>query len=170
MITALQAGASVGTLLVFVISAFLALRQLRVANRSSQLAGLEAVSSRLKDADFERWFKFVLTQLPSKIADPSFRRSLGDNPIDRDVHLEIKLADLYEEVGIYAKYGIVSEMPLLEILRGGPYTAWKALRETIALYREIWGISYYQNFEYLADRSRMFYEERDAERISKVRV
>lgn len=168
MTTAIQAAASVGTFLVFVGSAFLALRQLRVANRSSQLAGLQAVSSRLNNADFERWFKFVLTELPAKMADRSFRESLRSNPIDRDLHLEIKLADLYEEVGIYAKYGAVSELPLIEVLRGGPYTAWKAMREAIDLYRETWGFSYYRNFEYLADRSRLFYEELDPQRLSRV--
>jgi len=167
MITAVQAGASVGTFLVFVITAFLALRQLRIANRSSQLAGLQAVSSHLNGADFERWFTFVLTELPVKMADRSFRESLGSNPIDRDVHLEIKLADLYEEVGVYAKYGVVSEMPLIEVLRGGPYTAWEALRATVSLYREIWGPSYYRNFEYLAERSRAFYGKLDPKRISE---
>jgi hypothetical protein len=167
MITTIQACASIGTFLIFVITAFLALRQLRLANRSSQLAGLQAVSSHFNGADFEKWFKFILTELPIKMADRSFRESLGSNPIDRDVHLEIKLADLYEEVGVYAKYGVVSEMPLIEVLRGGPDTAWEALRATVSLYREIWGPSYYRNFEYLANRSRMFYGKLDPKRTSQ---
>jgi hypothetical protein len=167
MITTVQAWASVGTFLIFIATAFLALRQLRLANKSSQLAGLQAVSSRLNSADFEKWFEFVLTELPMKMADRSFRESLGRNPVDRDDHLEIRLADLYEEVGVYAKYGAVSEVPLIEVLRGGPYTAWEALRATVSLYREIWGPSYYRNFEYLAHRSRTFYERIDPKRTSE---
>jgi hypothetical protein len=79
MITAIQAGASVGTFLIFVVTALLALRQLRVSDRSSQLAGLQAVSSRFNGADFEGWFKFVLTELPAKMADRSFKESLRSN-------------------------------------------------------------------------------------------
>jgi hypothetical protein len=166
MITTVQAWASIGTFLIFIATAFLALRQLRLANKSSQLAGLQAVSSRFNGADFEKWFKFALTELPTKMADPSFRKSLSNNPVDRDVHLEIRLADLYEEVGVYAKYGAVSEMPLIEVLRGGPHTAWEALHATVSLYREIWGSSYYRNFEYLANRSHMFYGRLDPKRTA----
>ncbi|MGA8533745.1 MAG: hypothetical protein WB615_06535 [Candidatus Tumulicola sp.] len=59
MITALQAAASVGTFLVFVITATFALRQLRSSNRSNQLAGLQAVSAHSNGSEFERWFKFA---------------------------------------------------------------------------------------------------------------
>ncbi len=170
MSTAIQTSASVGTLFIFVISVFLALRQLRLSNRTSQLAGPQAVSSHFNNADFEGWFKFVLTELPIKMADHSFRESLRSNPVDRNVHPEVKLADWYEEVGIYAKYGVVSERPLIEILRGGPDTAWEALRATVSLYREIWGPSYYRNFEHLAKRSRIFYGNLDPKRTSGSRA
>jgi hypothetical protein len=94
MITGIQASASVGTFLVFVITAVFALRQLRSSNRSSQLAGLQAVSSHSNGSEFERWFTFVMKELPSHMAERSFRDGLKDDPIDRDVHLEIRLANL----------------------------------------------------------------------------
>lgn len=168
MVAAIQAGAAVGTLLIFVITAVLTLRQLSLSHKSNQLAGLQAVSSHFNGADFEKWFTFVLTELPAKMADESFREGLRRNPVDRDVHLEIRLADWYEEVGVYAKYAVVSELPLIEVLRGGPQTAWEALRPTVTLYREIWGQSYFRNFEYLAERSRIFYMTRDPRRIANV--
>lgn len=96
--------------------------------------------------------------------DPSFREGLKDDPLDRDVHLEIRLADWYEEIGILAKYGVVHESPLIEFLRGGPETAWQALQPTVSLYREIWGPSYFRHFEELANRSRAFYQKLDPQR------
>jgi hypothetical protein len=167
MIPLIQAFASVGTFLIFVLTASFALRQLRSSNRSNQLAGLQAVSSHYNGQDFAGWFKFVMEDLPGKMEDPTFRNELRLNPIDRDVHLEIRLADWYEEVGILAKYGVVAEKPLIEFLRGGPETAWGALEGTIALFREIWGSSYYRNFERLAERSRVFYSRLDPQRVSK---
>lgn len=164
MITLIQACASVGTFLIFVITASFALRQLRSSNRSNQLAGLQAVSSHYNGLDFEGWFRFVMTDLPIKMKDQSFRNGLRLNPIDRDVHLEIRLADWYEEIGILAKYGVVAEKPLIEFLRGGPETAWRALNDSILFFREIWGSSYYRNFERLAERSRAFYSKLDPKR------
>lgn len=137
MITALQVAASVGTFLVFVITATFALRQLRSSNRSNQLAGLQAVSAHSNGSEFERWFKFALKELPNRMEDRSFREGLKDDPVDRDVHLELRLANWYEEIGILAKYGVVHEAPLIEFLRGGPETAWQALQPTVSLYREI---------------------------------
>jgi hypothetical protein len=165
MITAIQASASVGTFLVFVITAIFALRQLRSSNRSNQLAGLQAISSHSNGSEFERWFKFVVKELPSRMAERSFREGLKDDPIDRDVHLEIRLANWYEEIGILAKYGVVAEAPLIEFLRGGPESAWQALHATLSLYRDIWGPSYYRNFERLAERSRSFYAKLDPKRV-----
>jgi hypothetical protein len=164
MISAIQASASVGTFLVFVITATFALRQLRSSNRSNQLAGLQAVSAHSNGSEFESWFKFVTKELPSRMGERSFREGLKDDPVDRDVHLEIRLANWYEEIGILAKYGIVAEGPLIEFLRGGPETAWHALHATVSLYRDIWGPSYYQNFEHLAERSRSFYAKLDPKR------
>ena len=170
MITVIQAGASVGTFLVFVITAFLALRQLTLSNKSNQLAGLQAVSAHFNGAEFDKWFEFVLTELPKKMKDRSFRESLSAYPVDRDVHLEIRLADWYEETGIYARYGVISEAPLMEVLRGHPDTAWEALDATVSLYRASWGPSYFRNFEYLAKRSRNFYGKLDPKRISRGRA
>jgi hypothetical protein len=164
MISSLQAAASVGTFLVFVMTAAFALRQLRSSNRSNQLAGLQAVSAHSNSSEFERWFKFVLKELPKRMADPSFREGLKDDPIDRDVHLEIRLANWYEEIGMLAKYGVVYEAPLIEFLRGGPEPAWQALQPTVLLYREIWEPSYFRHFEELANRSLAFYQKLDPQR------
>jgi hypothetical protein len=166
MLALVQAIASVGTFVVFVISAIVALRQFRSTRRTNQLAGLQAVSHIASSADFQRWVTFVAKQLPSKMQDQAFRDSLRDNPIDRDIHVEIQLADWYEEVAILAKYGVVDEAPLIEFLRGGPERAWNALRPTIALFREIWGNSYYCNFEWLARQSHRFYKKIDPQRLS----
>lgn len=167
MLNLIWAIASIGTFVVFVISAIVALRQFRSTSRSNQLTGLQVVSNHSAGTDFQRWFTFVLKDLPTKMADQAFRDGLRQSPIDRDAHLEIRLADWYEEVGILAKYGVVDEAPLIEFLRGGPVTAWRALEDTIVLYREIWGTSYYRNFERLAERSRIFYAKIDPERISR---
>lgn len=164
MINVIQLLVSVATLLIFLVTASFALRQLRSSNRSNQLAGLQAVSTHYNGLDFEGWFRFVMTDLPTKMKDKSFRDGLRANPIDREVHLEIRLADWYEEVGILAKYGVVAEEPLVEFLRGGPQTAWRELSPTIHLFREFWGTSYYRNFERLAERSRSFYSKRDPKR------
>lgn len=96
--------------------------------------------------------------------DRSFREGLKDDPVDHDVHLELRLANWYEEIGILAKYGVVHEAPLIEFLRGGPETAWQALQPTVSLYREIWGPSYFRHFEELASRSRAFYQKLDPQR------
>ncbi len=146
------------------ITATFALRQLRSSNRSNQLAGLQAVSAHSNGSEFERWFKFALKELPNRMEDRPFREGLKDDPVDRDVHLELRLANWYEEIGILAKYGVVHEAPLIEFLRGGPETAWQALQPTVSLYREIWGPSYFRHFEDLANRSRAFYQKLDPQR------
>jgi hypothetical protein len=163
MLPMIQAIASIGTLLVFLISAFVALRQLRSNAHAHQLDALQAVASHFNGTDFQQWFTFTLNDLPKKMQDPAFRDGLRADPIDRDAHPEIRLANWYEDIGIQAKYGVVDEGPLIEYLRDGTHRAWDALGPTVTLYREIWGAWNFRNFERLAQRSRRFYEELAAE-------
>ncbi|HZV79081.1 MAG TPA: hypothetical protein VFF60_05635 [Candidatus Binatus sp.] len=163
MLQLIQTIASLFTLLIFLVSAFVALRQLRANAHANQLAALQAASSHFNGTDFQRWFAFTLNDLPKKMQDPVFRDGLRADPIDRDAHPEIRLANWYEDIGIQAKFGVVDEEPLIEYLRDGTHRAWDALLPTITLYREIWGDWNFRNFERFAQRSRAFYEKLEAD-------
>ncbi|MBV8284031.1 MAG: hypothetical protein JO175_05225 [Candidatus Eremiobacteraeota bacterium] len=165
----LQTIASIGTLLVFVISAFLALRQFRANAHTNQLAALQAVSNHYSGTDFQDWFDFAMNKLPDKWKDPAFREGLRADPIDRKAHPEVMLANWYEDIGIQIKYGVVDEEPVIEYLRDGPTRAWHALKPMIEFYRQIWGAWNFRNFEHLARRSHAFYSCLDSRRDSSSR-
>lgn len=117
--------AAVGTLVIIAVTAVAALVQLRHLSSSNQLAGL-LHTVKVYEA-------------------PEFQRDLS--------WMKFSIADLWEQTGVYIKYGLVSEEAFMDLAGGIVLVTWDAISEVIRIRREVTGDAMYENFEYLAARA-----------------
>ena len=66
------------------------------------------------------------------------------------------MCDLWEQVGTYAKYGLIDETILLDIVAAQVSNAWKRVWPAIEIIRRRTGPATFENFEYLAVRAELF--------------
>ena|SRR5690348_3801645 len=146
--------AAVGTFLVIAVTAVAALVQLRHMRSSNQLAGLLHTVSVFEGAGFQRKLSWVKNELPAKMKDAAFVAELRyPGTLSRADHPELAIADLWEQTGIYIKYGLVSEEAFMDMAGYSVVASWKSIVDVIAIRREVAGESQYENFEYLAARA-----------------
>jgi hypothetical protein len=147
--------ATVGTFLVISATALAALVQLRHMRGSNQITVLTELRVAQQTAEFLRAVHYVYSELPSRLQDPAFRYQLA-NRVARTVenneeisYVEI-VGDYYENMGVFAKTGLVDRRLLLDIYAALVLDAWNALLDVTAILRGHYGRSIYENFEYLA--------------------
>jgi hypothetical protein len=149
--------ASIGTFVVVGVTAIAALVQLRHIRAANQLTGLLEYTARWQSDEVQSGTLFVETQLPAKLRDPDYRASLLQINPDRRSHPELKVADWFEQMGSFIKYGLIAESQYMDLAQGYTRSMWEQLREVVALRRAaVANNSMYENFEYLAARSKMF--------------
>jgi hypothetical protein len=94
--------------------------------------------------------RFVHEHLPERLRDPQYRAELLGPDTDRRTHPELIVADMFEQIGSYVKYGMIDKNQLLDVAGGFAISMWEASKEAVALRREGTGSSsIYENFEYL---------------------
>src|SRR5579872_176009 len=93
----LTAIASVGTLVVITAGSIAAFVQLRHLRKGNQLSGLLSVLELFQQPHFHELINFVRSELPERMKDDAFRASLKQLPVDRRIHPELHVADLYED-------------------------------------------------------------------------
>jgi hypothetical protein len=147
LLSAIFAGA---TFVVIAASAIAALVQLRHLRASNQLAGMLEASRVWNDPTVSAWFTFVRDELPRKLEDPDFLASLLASRVDRTAHIELHVADYFEQIGCYVKYGLIDDRPFLDLASSRIMESWEALWPVTQLRRERSGPVAYENFEYLA--------------------
>lgn len=146
--------ASVGTLVVIAVTAVAALAQLRHMRSGNQLAGLLHTVVVFEGADYQSNIAWVKNELPAKMKDPAFVAELHyPGSLSRTDHPELAIADLWEQTGVYIKYGLVSEEAFMDLAGYSVVSSWKSIVDVIEIRREVGGESQYENFEYLASRA-----------------
>ncbi len=147
--------ASFGTFLVIAATAVVAIYQLRHIRASNQIAILNELQSIQGTPDFVRALHFVYSELATKMQDPAFRYQLAHRTArtaennDQISSAEL-VGDYYENVGVFAKTGLVDRQLLLDVKAVVVLDAWNALSGVTAILRAHYGRALYENFEYLA--------------------
>jgi hypothetical protein len=140
------------TFAVIAATAIAALVQLRHLRASNQLQGLITVLRIWEDPVFQRYMDFVRNELDAQVRDPAFMEGLAKRPVDRTLHLELHVCDLWEQIGTYVKYGLIDERSFMDISSAQVFNTWLRVAPIVAKMREEAGPSLYENFEYIAAR------------------
>ena len=150
--------ASVGTFAVILATAITAVVQLRHIRLANQLAGLLSAFGMLQDSSVRELVNFVRQDLAKKMQDETFRRSLLDIPVDRRIHPELYLCDLYNHIGSFVRSGLIDERVYLQTDWYNANLYWKLLKDVIAQTRRN-RPHLFENFEWLAARAQRWVAE-----------
>jgi hypothetical protein len=140
------------TMLVIAASAIAALIQLRHLRQNNQLSGLLSVLELFQEPRFHELINWVRTELPKRMQDPEFRAALEKTPVDRVVHPELHVAELYEEIGSYVRSGLIDEALFLQGHWYNVILYWDLLWPVMEIVRRTRPYVF-ENFEYLATRA-----------------
>lgn len=146
---------SAATLIVIAATAAAAIVQLRHLRTSNQLSALLEVMEQWNQPHFQAAYSHLIRDLPAKLADEGYVKALrAPGSVDRASYPEFLIFDLWEQVGTYAKHGLIDDRILLDITSGQVFNTWRLSWPVIKILRDISGPSAYENFEYLAVRAR----------------
>lgn len=147
---------SIATLLVVGAASFAAIVQLRHLRTSNQLNALLEIMNQWNLPAVQIALAEI-KQIPSKIEDPEYLRTLrAAGSIDRSKYPEFLAMDLWEQIGTYVKRGLIDESTLLDVTSAQITNAWKCADPAVAVGREQTGPSAFENFEYLAMRATLW--------------
>jgi hypothetical protein len=150
---ALNTAAALGTFLVISATAIAALVQLRHIRRANQLSGLMKTFDLLQDPGVRDLVNFVRHDLAVRMADREFRDGLATVPVDRTVHPELYLCDIYQHIGSFVRSGLIDEDIYLQTEWYNVTLYWRLLSETVKNGRRGGSPYLFENFEYLAQRA-----------------
>jgi hypothetical protein len=153
-----NAAATLGTFVVITATALAAFVQLRHLRRSNQLAGLQSTFNVLMDPSVREIVNYVRHDLAERLKDERFRSSLQAIPIDRRLHPEFYLCDLYNHIGSFVRNGLIDEHVYLQTEWYNVTLYWGLLREAIVLGRANRPFIF-ENFEWLAARAKRWADE-----------
>ncbi|MFZ0573938.1 MAG: hypothetical protein WA304_13810 [Candidatus Cybelea sp.] len=147
--------ATVGTFLVISATALAAIIQLRHMRGGNQIMVLTELRASQQTPEFLNAVHYLYSELPSKIQDPAFRYQLANRvarTVENNEHISYVeiVGDYYENMGVFAKAGLVDRRLLLDIHSAVALDAWNALIDVTAILRGHYGRAIYENFEYLA--------------------
>lgn len=154
---ALNTAASIATFVVIAATAIAALVQLLHIRRANQLSGLIKTIDILQDPGIREMINFVRHDLKERMKEPAFRQGLTVRPVDRRVHPELYLCDLYQHVGSMVRAGLIDEKIYLQTEWYNVDLYWSLLREVVILARTH-SPFVFENFEYLAARAQAWAE------------
>ena len=145
---------TLGTFVVIGATAIAALVQLRHMRGSNQIAALSDLYEKERTPEYASARQFVFSGLAPKMQDASFRYQIlhpeartEDNAIL--IAKALAVGSYYEEMGIFAKSGLVDRKYLFDMHAATIQDAWHALTEFTAIRRERFGPVLYENFEYV---------------------
>jgi hypothetical protein len=144
----------VATLLVFAGTAVAALAQIRHLRASNELDALLRITEQLRADDLQAAFRYVETELETKLADPAYRAELSRRGfVDARAHPEMTVCNWFNEVGTLVKNRLIDERTFLDLFSRLVTYYWGRLEAAVALLRRERGPGQYENFEYLAMRA-----------------
>ena len=142
--------AAVGTFVVIAATAIAALIQLRHLRASNQLQAMLDINDRWNGPELQRVIRYVRYELPDKVKEPAYARSLEEHVRDIERHPEIQLADWWEQIGTMVKHGLIMQDPFLDLGSASVVGHWDLLSTTVAIVRANRSPAVFENFEYLA--------------------
>jgi|SRR5215472_12034558 len=145
--------ATVGTFLVILATAVIALVQLYHIRRANQLSGLLSTFETLQDPSVRELINFVRHDLAERMKDEGFRRSLHEIPIDRRIHPEAYLCDIYNHIGSFVRSGLIDEDIYLRTDYYNVTLYWGLLKDVVTEGRSANRPYIFENFEWLAARA-----------------
>jgi hypothetical protein len=161
---ALTALSTAVTAIVIAVTAFAAVREVRLTADTTRAAG-EQLEQLRKATQFEgalEIFKeldspaqvearrFVVFDLPERLKDERFREEIGFiSGVDEAKHLELTVLRCFERIGFYRSKGFVEEDVLLNVASGRIVTTWRALQPVVELHRKALGPRVWENLEAL---------------------
>ena len=144
------------TFVVIMLTAIAALVQLRHLRTSNQIGTMVALMEIWQGPELQQHYHYLLKEFPKKLADPSFVATFRTDGLSREEHPELLVADFWEQIGTYMKYGYLDEKSWLDIAGAQIPRAWDILEPAIAASQERFGLSAWENFEYAAVRARQW--------------
>lgn len=144
------------TFVVIAVSSIAALVQLRHIRSSNQLVGILRYTEWWETAHMQAAIRYVRDELDAHLHDPKYREALMQGVASRDDHPELVICDWVEQAGSYIKYGLLSEGQFLDLAAGFIVSIWDHLEPVVAMRRIGGGPAVFENFEFLAVRSKEF--------------
>ena len=147
------------TFVVIAATAIAALIQLRHLRASNQLNTLLTLMRMWQAPDLQEHMGYVRSELPRKFKDPDFMAAYAADSISRSEHRELLVADYWEQVGSFMKFGLMDEESWIDVAGAQVYAMWQLLEPIIKAMREVRGPTAFDNFEYAAVRARLWFEK-----------
>jgi hypothetical protein len=144
---------SVATFIVIATTAIAALIQLRHLRANNQMTILLTLMQMWSEPEMQAHIRYMRGPLQDKLKDASFLGAYGAGVLARGEHPELLVADFWEQIGAFMKYGLMDEKSWLDVAAPQAMGAWDALEPAIRAMRATQGISSFENFEYAAVRA-----------------
>jgi len=144
------------TFVVIAATAIAALIQLRHMRAGNQLNALLTQLQMWNDAEMQGHIRYTRTTLQEKVKDPKFLAEFERPGLSRADHPELLVADFWEQIGTFMKYGYIDERSWLDIASAQITRAWQDLEPVIMAARRRGGQSIFENFEYIAVRAELW--------------
>lgn len=142
--------ASIGTFVVIATTAIAALIQLRHMRSSNQITVLTEVRETLESERFAQARRYILEEVQRLVDDPAGRAKLGaPPPMPADLESIRMLANFFENVGVFVKYGIIDPEIACDMWSSVVLDTWDQLEPVVAI-RRMRNLALWENFEYLA--------------------
>ena len=164
---ALTALGTLLTALIILVTVVVGVRQLRNANdqlqhlrNTSLLEATMTIFSRQRDLTYVAAEEFVYAEMPARWQDDEFRKEamLGFRSRDLDVRKCLAVLKSYEEIGTFAKNGLLDGTVLIDIMSPGILRLWENLWPLVASHRERSPKSW-ENFGYLYESTKKWVEQ-----------
>lgn len=151
--------ATLGTFVVIAASAGAALIQLRHVRNSNQIAAFNEIRRKFESNEFRKAYHFVRFEMPARLDDPSFRRTLLDNE-SNEWRMIADLANFLDGTAAqFVKHGMVNATLACDMWYGYVVWSWDALAPVIATKRALLGYPLWEDFEYLTILCKQFREK-----------
>jgi len=150
------AASSVATFIVIATTAVAALVQIRHLRSNNQMNILLTLMRMWSDPEMQEHIRYMRGPLQERLKDGRFLEEFGMRNMARSEHPELLVADFWEQIGSFMKYGLMDENAWLDVAGTQVTAAWDYLEPAIEFMRKKRGRSAYENFEYAAVRAKLF--------------
>jgi hypothetical protein len=144
------------TFVVIAATAIAALIQLRHMRAGNQLNALLTLLEMWDKPEMQSHIRYMRTTLQEKIKDPKFLAAYEEAGLSRADHPELLVADFWEQIGTFMKYGLIDERSWFDIASAQIGRSWRDLEPVVLAARGTRGPSAFENFEYLAVRAELW--------------
>ena len=144
----LSTAAAIGTFLVIAATAVAALIQLRHMRSGNEIVAVTEFRETYESAHFND-ARQRLEEIIDQIDDPRVRSDLMKIPLPAEYQAIRIVANLFETLGAFVKYGIIDENIACDLWGQVVVNMWKRMLPVTAIRRRALGKSLWENYEYL---------------------